>query len=181
MAVLRALAVGAGAVAGFGYDGVVGAGLGGLACVGVMAIVEARVGGGRPGDHSPPSGNARDHATRAPSPREGGSPARDSVEVPGAEPDPTTLPADLDRRLAEVAHALRSPIAAATAAFAAFDERVGERPGDEESAFFRGVVQRNLEEARERLLQLEEHRLAYRPAAHTSPSAAPAAARAGRR
>jgi len=69
------------------------------------------------------------------------------------------VPQELDAALRGLAHDLRSPIAAAAAAFAAFDDHLGPDVGDEDLAYLRSAVRRNLEKARERLKTLEERRL----------------------
>ena len=45
------------------------------------------------------------------------------------------------------------------AAFAAFEEHLAPVAEDDEATFFRGIVRRNLEEARQRLQSLEKFRL----------------------
>lgn len=68
------------------------------------------------------------------------------------------VPPEIDSALRGLAHDLRSPIAAATAALAAMEECEGGQDADE-AAFFRGAVRRNLEAAQQRLRALEQQRL----------------------
>jgi hypothetical protein len=114
----------ASASVGYGRDGVLGALLWALACIGCAHIGRAVVAWRR---------------ARA---------------KPPAQPD---VPPELDAALRGLAHDIRSPIAAAAAAFAALEDCSGGAPAD--ASYFRSVVRQNLQEASARLRTLEQHRL----------------------
>ena len=82
---------------------------------------------------------------------------------------------EVDAALRGLAHDLRSPIAAAAAAFAAVDDHV-DGMADDDVGYFCGVVRQNLREATARLKTLEEYRL-HPPARSQGPGLRQASAR----
>jgi len=122
------LALVVGAVGGYGYDGVVGAALWLLAGIGCVHV-----------------GNFCADLWRL---RVVGEVVDTALEVPP----------EVDAALRGLAHDLRSPIAAAAAAFAAVDDHV-DGMADDDVGYFCGVVRQNLREATARLKTLEEYRL----------------------
>lgn len=148
--VAGSVAVLASAVAGYAYDGIPGVLLWGLAAVGSVQLIRWCY--------------TAIHIHRA---------VRDVQETTAV------VPPEIDAALRGLAHDLRSPIAAATAAFAAMEECESGR-ADDEAAFFRGTVRRNLEEAQQRLRTLEQHRWPAPPEARGRGMRAPLAGAGGR-
>lgn len=121
-AAVTAAALSASASLGYGRDGVLGALLWTLACIGCAHLGSAVV------------ARRRSRAQQT---------------------TPLAVPPELDAALRGLAHDIRSPIAAAAAAFAALEDCAG---GADDS-YFRGVVRQNLQEASARLRTLEQYRL----------------------
>ena len=120
------------ALVGYRRDGALDAILWGLAGVGGVSIAWSLLAALRK--------RVKNDATVA------GNMADDAIGV-GGEPVEVGIPPDLDAKLRSIAHDLHSPIAVAAAAFAAFDELVGETAANEDTTYFRATVRRCLAQA----------------------------------